>query len=89
MTLINDLFLTPAPQRSDLARVLRDAQWWANLPAAQGPVNVYRNAEGLLVLSKETMAGTLIGTVHPDPFYLSGQREEWREAFMHLGDRRY
>jgi hypothetical protein len=89
MTLINDLHITPAPVTADLGRTLRDAQWWANLPAAQAPVNVYRAANGLLYMSKVTTADTLIGTVHPDPFYLAGGREEWRERFMLYGDRRY
>lgn len=92
MSRINNLHLTPVPPTADEGRMLRDAQWWANLAFDQRPVHVYRSTDGLLYMSKETVetAGHfLVATVQPNPFYLSGTREEWRERHMLFGDRRY
>ena len=92
MTLINDLHLAHSSmqQTANRARMLREAIWWANLSKAQGTVYIYQDARGLLTLSRVPAAGTLVATVIPDPMqYRSGEREEWREWQMHLGDRRY
>lgn len=79
------------PETADIMRRVRDAQWWSNLAFAQRPIYVYRRANGLIILSFVTIATgvTLIATIHPDTFYMSGNREEWRESWMQMGDRRY
>lgn len=91
MTLINDLHIAPGPgpgiATTEFPRIHRDAIWWANLPHNRRPINIYLD-NGRYVLSPGAGPGTLIATIRPDMQYASGEREEWREWQMWLGDRR-
>ena len=88
--MINDLNIAPTPPTANLQRMIRNAQWRANLPFKQRTIYVYANAKGLLSLQTATVAGsTLLATVRPNRFYQSGQREEWRERWQQMGDRTY
>lgn len=93
--MINQLDVSATrPETADLMRRIRDAQWWANLAFAQHawpgpPINVYQQADGLITLSVGPGTGTLLASIWANPSHMSGQREEWREAWMQMGDRRY
>jgi hypothetical protein len=95
--MINDLFQNESTPTSiattEFARIRRDAIWWSNLHQNQGPVYVYRGASGRYFLSRTTITGTgaptLVTTVLPNTVYQSGERQEWREWQMQLGDRRF
>lgn len=93
--MINDLFMNNSTPSSaptaEFARIRRDAIWWANLHQRQGTIFIYQNAAGRFFLSRSgtgVTGGTLITAVPPNPVYLSGERQEWREWQMQLGDRR-
>lgn len=92
--MINDLFMNNSTPSSaptaEFARIQRDAIWWSNLHQNQGPIFIYQNAVGRFFLSRlgTGVTGTLITAVRPNPIYQSGERQEWREWQMHLGDRR-
>ena len=89
--MINDLNIAPTPPSTDLQRMLRNAQWRANLPFKQRPIYVFRNAKGVLSLqTASTVTGsTQVALIRPNRFYQSGQREEWRERWQQMGDRTY
>lgn len=89
--MINDLNIAPTPASADLQRMIRNAQWRANLPFKQQTVYVYADAKGVLSLHT-AVAGTgftQLALVRPNRFYQSGQREEWRERWQQMGDRTY
>lgn len=87
--MINDLNIAPTPASANLQRMIRNAQWRANLPFAQQTILVVANAKGLLSLQTAVGTNTLLATVRPNRFYQSGQREEWRERWQQMGDRTY
>lgn len=88
--MINDLNIAPTPASADLQRMIRNAQWRANLPFAQQVVYVVEAKGGLLALATTLPADTgPLATVRPNRFYQSGQREEWRERWQQMGDRTY
>lgn len=87
--MINDLNIAPTPASADLQRMIRNAQWRANLPFKQQTVYVYADANGVLSLQTTVTPGSALATVRPDPRYLSGMREEWRERWQQMGDRTY
>ena len=96
--MINDLNIAPRnPVSTDLQRMIRNAQWRANLPFRQRVVYVVADDNGVMSLSTTAVVPpvppatgpTQLAVVYPNPNYLSGMREEWREPWMHLGDRTY
>lgn len=92
--MITELFAnnsTPsAAPTTEFARIRRDAIWWSNLHQNQGTIFIYQGADGRFFLSRlgTGVTGTLVTAIMPNPVYLSGERPEWREWQMQLGDRR-